>query len=267
MHITSLQNERIKQVVRLRDSARHRKRERLMVVEGLDEIQLAVSAGVQLQAVYCAPELIGPGQASLEAADVTTVTENVFRKMSYRSGPDGWLAVARINTGTLHGLRLGAPPFVLVTETVEKPGNLGAILRTADAAGVDAVLVCDPQTDLSNPNVVRASRGSLFTVQTAETTSPKAIEWLTGHDIRIVATCPDGAVDPDQVDLGGPVAIVVGAEHEGLSERWLDSADARVSIPMVGRVNSLNVSVAAALIVYEAVRQRRSSEKGSGLNR
>jgi len=259
MHIVSLQNERVKQVVRLRDSARQRRRERLMVVEGRDEISLALGSGAKPTSVYCAPDLTQSSGTVIEPASVTTVAEPVFRKMSYRASPDGWLAVFPIPERMLSDVHLGVPPFLVIAETVEKPGNLGAVLRTADAAGVNAVVVCDPQTDLSNPNVVRASRGTVFTMQTAQAPSSDVIAWLRANGIRIVAACPDGATELGSADLGGPVAVVVGGEHEGLSEKWLAEADMRVSIPMVGCVNSLNVSVAAAVIVYEVVRQRRSS--------
>jgi len=259
MHITSLQNAQVKQAVRLRDSARQRRSDRLMLVEGWEEIRLALAGGATPRAVYCAPELVArtDRDAAPRMERVTTVDAAVFRKMSYRERPDGWLAVFPVAERRLADLALPPSPLVVVAETVEKPGNLGAILRTADAAGVDAVILCDAQTDLTHPNVVHVSRGAVFTVQTAQAPSEEVDAWLRARRIRILATDPEAACGFTQVDMNGPLAIVVGSEHEGLSEQWLAHADVRASIPMVGRINSLNVSVAAALVVYEALRQRR----------
>jgi TrmH family RNA methyltransferase len=156
----------------------------------------------------------------------------------------------------LDALRLGATPLLLVAEGVEKPGNLGAMLRTADAAGVDAVVACDPRTDWGNPNVVRASKGALFAVQVASATTGEARAWMADREIKFVVATPDATTPYTDADLRSPSAIVVGAERQGVSAAWLERPLETVSIPMVGRVNSLNVSIAAALMVYEAVRQR-----------
>ncbi|HVN14488.1 MAG TPA: RNA methyltransferase, partial [Anaerolineales bacterium] len=159
---------------------------------------------------------------------------------------------------SLDDLKLSANPLVIVAESVEKPGNLGAILRTADAAGVDALLVCDPRVDLWNPNVVRASRGALFSVPAIEVDNTSALNWLRSGRMRILAATPSAEVSYTSVDLSRPVAIAVGTEDEGLSNFWMEEADLKVLIPMRGKVNSLNVSIATALIVYEAVRQRNN---------
>ncbi len=256
MQITSLQNERVKHLVRLRDDRRQRQRDGLMVVEGRDEINLALAAGHQPRTLVTCPDLAG-SQLAAPDAETLTVTVPVFDKISYRDNPDGWMAVFPIPRRSLPDLVLGQAPLLIVAESVEKPGNLGAILRTADAAGVDALLVCDPRVDLYGPNVVRASRGTVFSVPSAEAGSSETFDFLNRRGIRVLAATPGGTEAYTEQDLRTGVAIAVGTEDEGLSDFWLQRADARVMIPMFGKVNSLNVSIATALIVYEAVRQRR----------
>ncbi|HKY53575.1 MAG TPA: RNA methyltransferase [Anaerolineales bacterium] len=255
MDITSLQNPRIKHIVRLRDDKRQRQRDGLMLVEGLDEIQLALSAGYKPQMILSAPELVS---RQMDQVNTETLTLNraVFEKISYRQNPDGWLAVFPVPRVSLDDLKLSQSPLIIVAESIEKPGNLGAILRTADAAKVDALLVCDPRVDAYSPNVVRASRGALFTVPVIETNSAQAAVFLQRNGIRILAATPSAKEEYTRQDLRSPLAIAVGTEDEGLSDFWLSQADVRVKIPMVGKVNSLNVSVSTALIIYEAIRQR-----------
>jgi TrmH family RNA methyltransferase len=255
MDITSLQNSRVKHLVRLRDEKRQRREDGLMLVEGYDEIQLALAAGHQPRTVISAPELISRQISGVEAERIT-VNRAVFEKISYRENPDGWLAVFPTPRVSLDDLTLRDSPLVIVAESLEKPGNLGAILRTADAAHVDAVLVCDPRVDLWNPNVVRASRGAVFSVPTIECENASALAWLKRGGIRILAATPSADEVYSDIDLRQPVAVAVGTEDEGLSAFWMSQADVRVRIPMHGRVNSLNVSVSTALMVYEAVRQR-----------
>ncbi len=257
MHITSLQNERIKHLVKLRDDKRQRQREGLMLVEGRDEILLAIAAGhVPQTTVSC--QDFGSLPLTLDGVENISVTAPVFEKISNRENPDGWLAVFPTPQRKLEDIRLGAHPLVVVAESVEKPGNLGAMLRTADAAGVDALLVCDPRADLYGPNVVRASRGTVFSVRTASGSSEEVYGFLKQRNIHILAATPSATQPYTSEDLRGPIAIVVGTEDEGLTDFWLDHANAKVLIPMSGKVNSLNVSIATALIVYEAVRQRNS---------
>lgn len=259
MDITSLQNPRVKQIVKLRDDKRHRQREGLMLVEGADEIALAMTAGHKPRTLLTAPELASR-QIDSSHAEVLTVRRMVFEKMSYRENPDGWLAVFQIPKVSLQNLELGSVPLLIVAESVEKPGNLGAILRTADAAGVDAVLVCDPRVDLYNPNVIRASRGTLFTVAAVETSNQEALKFLRSKGIKVLAATPGAASDYSAQDLSGPLAVAVGTEDKGLTDFWLKDADVQARIPMLGKVNSLNVSIATALIVFEAVRQRKASK-------
>ncbi len=226
-----------------------------MLVEGYEELTLALSSGLKPQSLLTAPELVSRS-IDISQADVTTVTRAVFEKISYRDNPDGWLGIFPIPKTSLEDLELSASPLVIVAESVEKPGNLGAILRTADAAHVDALLVCDPRVDLWNPNVVRASRGAVFTVPTVEVDSSSALDWLKSKGIRVLAATPSAEILFTNIDLKQPTAIAVGTEDEGLTDFWMDNADLKVLIPMMGRVNSLNVSIATALITYEAVRQR-----------
>jgi RNA methyltransferase, TrmH family len=255
MDITSLQNPRIKHIVKLRDDKRQRQRDGLMLVEGVDEIHLALSAGHTPQTLLTAPELARRHVEGV-SSEIITVNRAVFEKVSYRENPDGWLGIFPIPHTSLDDLKVGEVPFVIVAEAIEKPGNLGAILRTADAAQVDALLVCDPHVDLWNPNVVRASRGALFSVPTVESDNGSAFEWLKSRQIRILAATPSADVLYSDVNMREPIAIAVGTEDEGLTDFWMSNADVRVKIPMTGKVNSLNVSVSTALIVYEAVRQR-----------
>ena len=255
MDITSLQNPRVKHIVKLRDDKRQRRQDGLLLVEGYDEIQLALSAGHQPQTLISAPELVSRQIKGLNA-ETLTVSRTVLAKMSYRENPDGWLAIFPIPRTSLEELQLSQTPLVILAESVEKPGNLGAILRTADAAHVDALLVSDPRVDIWNPNVVRASRGTVFSVPVVECDNASALEWLKGRSIRILAATPSAKTLYSTVNLREPVAVAVGTEDEGLTDFWMSHADIKVKIPMLGVVNSLNVSVSTALIVYEAVRQR-----------
>jgi TrmH family RNA methyltransferase len=255
LDITSLQNPKIKYIVKLREDKRQRQRDGVMLVEGYDELTLALSSGLKPQSLLTAPELVSRS-IEISSAEITTVSRAVFEKISYRDNPDGWLGIFPIPKTSLDDLKMSASPLVIVAESVEKPGNLGAILRTADAAHVEALLVCDPRVDLWNPNVVRASRGAVFTVTTVEVDSSTALAWLKSRKMRVLAATPSAEVLYTDIDLNQPIAIAVGTEDEGLTDFWMQSADIKVKIPMMGKVNSLNVSIATALITYEAVRQR-----------
>jgi TrmH family RNA methyltransferase len=253
--ITSLQNPKIKHIVKLREDKRQRLRDGLMLVEGYDELTLALGVGLQPETLLTAPELVSR-PIDTANTETTTVTRAVFEKISYRDNPDGWLGIFPIPKRSLTDLQLSASPLVIVAESVEKPGNLGAILRTADAAHVDALLVCDPRVDLWNPNVIRASRGTIFSVPTVEVDSPTALAWLRSNQMRILAATPSAEEMYTDVNMKEPIAIAVGTEDLGLTDFWLQNADLKVKIPMLGKVNSLNVSIATALFTYEAVRQR-----------
>ncbi len=255
MQITSTQNNKIKHITKLRDDKRQRQRDGLMLVEGVDEINLALASGHQPRTILSTPELAAR-QIENTNAEIITVSRAVFEKISYRENPDGWLAVFPIPKSSLEDLDLKVPPLIVVAESIEKPGNLGAMLRTADAAGADALILCDPRADLYNPNVVRASRGALFAVPSVETTNESALAFLRKRGIKIVAATPQAEAEYTRQDLRGPLAVAVGTEDKGLTDFWLRQSDINVKIPMIGKVNSLNVSIATALILYEAVRQR-----------
>ncbi|HZD67678.1 MAG TPA: TrmH family RNA methyltransferase [Actinomycetes bacterium] len=252
----------MKPVVALR-RRRDRERSGTMLVEGYEELTMALRSGVRPLALYYCPALVRD-QAQVEllavaeatGAELVELGERAFAKASYRDAPDGWLALVPTVSTTLDRLSLGADPLVIVCESVEKPGNLGAILRTAEAAGVDAVIAAPARSDWGNPNVVRASKGTVFSVPVAEAGTSELVEWLHAHGMAIIATTPDSPSTFATTDLRAGVAIAVGSESQGLSAAWLEAADARVRIPMFGRVNSLNVATAAALLAYEALRQR-----------
>jgi TrmH family RNA methyltransferase len=264
--ITSPGNERIKQITKLAKPA-ERARRRLTLVEGERECGRALAAGLTPHEAYLCPALLAPtGQAvaeqlrRLDAARRTLlveVTPEVFAKLAYRGDSGGLLLVLPYLDRTLADLDLPDPLFVVVIEGVEKPGNLGAVLRTADAAGVQAVIVTAGATDIHNPNVIRASLGALFSVPVVEATTAETVHWLRSRQARIVATRPDAAQRYTDVDYTGPVAIVMGAEATGLSATWSAAADEIVTIPMFGQVDSLNLATATALLLYEVVRQRR----------
>jgi TrmH family RNA methyltransferase len=262
LQLTSVSNPRVKNLVGLR---RRRQRDQLglMLVEGYEELGLALSAGVVPTTLYVCPELIKGGSDQDTVAEVAglgseivEVSARVFEKVAYRESPDGWLAVVPTVPTDLAALRVGANPLTLVCESVEKPGNLGAMLRTADAVGVAAVVAARPITDWGNPNIVRASKGTVFSVPVAAADTPDVLTWARQRSMSVVAATPDTDTLFTDLDLTGPIAIAVGSEKYGLSTEFLAAADARVRIPMFGRVNSLNVATSAAIILYEALRQR-----------
>lgn len=265
--ITSPVNPRIKRLVALR---RRREREQagVTLVEGQAEIELSLVAGSVPRDLYFCPELASPGagqvaeRAANAGAQIIRVSRPVFEKISYREGPDGLLAVMPAVEVDLTRLSLPGNPLVLVCAGLEKPGNLGAILRTADAAGIAAVVAADPVTDWGNPNVIRASKGTIFSVPVASATGTEVLGWLQAHEMRLVAATPEATQLVTDADLTGRTAIAVGAEQTGLPAEWLERADVTVRIPMFGRADSLNVSTTAAIIAYEAVRQRGAASLG-----
>jgi TrmH family RNA methyltransferase len=248
--LTSPQNPKIKDLLNLETKSRERKARGLFVVEGRREYERAKAAGWQTETLF-----VREGEPEAAQADFL-VSERVYEKIACRGGTEGIVAVMRAQERNLAELTLSAAPLVLVLERVEKPGNLGAVLRSADAAGVDAVLVCDPLTDLYNPNLIRASLGALFSVPTVACTSQEAFDWLSAKGIAILtAQLQDSKLYYD-TDMVRPTAIVFGAEDTGLSSFWRERANAHIRIPMAGTMDSLNVSVSAAILAYEAVRQR-----------
>ena len=257
--ISSLQTQKVKQLVLLQQKSSERRRSDLFVVEGLRELRHCASKGYEIESVFFCPSLLQDSLDDLKASHVFEVTESVYEKIAYRGSTEGVLAVMRMKHLQLDDLKLSDNPLIVVLESVEKPGNLGAVLRSADAAGADAVIVCDPLTDLYNPNLIRASIGALFTVPTVSVSSEECIAFLKANGIRILtAQLQDSELYYD-TDMCCGTAIVMGTEATGLTNQWREAADAHIRIPMLGQLDSLNVSVSAAILLFEAVRQRQGS--------
>ncbi len=260
MLISSLQNTSVKNLVKL-NKARERKEQDLFVIEGARELSLALAGDYFIVEVYVCDELFASSRYpkvldNISLESIIHITPQVFGKVAYRTSSDGIIALSRPKSHQISDLRLSDNPFVIILESVEKPGNLGAILRTADAAAVDAVIVCDPQTDVYNPNVIRSSVGGVFTVQTAVCSSTEAMDWLEKNNINSFAAELEAAEFYQNIDFTGPSAIVMGTEAEGLTGAWLDFVTQRIKIPMRGKIDSLNVSVSTAVLTFEAMRQR-----------
>lgn len=262
-HISSLQNPQIKRVALLGAKAKERRDQGLFVAEGLREVGLALQNGFEAISLLfdesATPAKLVEGllaKAARPVAEVVSVTAPVFEKIAYRTGVANVVGVFKMKKSTLHDLVLPAVPLLLIVENVEKPGNLGAMLRTADAAGVNAVIVCDPQVEPFNPNAVRASLGAAFTVPMVEASAGDTLNWLKTNQVRVLSTWLEAAKPLYACDLAQAAAIVVGAEATGISRFWVDHADERIIIPMQGQVDSLNVSTSAAVVLFEAVRQR-----------
>lgn len=262
--ITSLQNAKIKALKKL-DKPAERKEQGLFLVEGLREVVLAKRGGYDIQQLFICSELLKPqpdySLQELNGIEKIEVTESVYRSVAYRESTEGILATVKLKSHTLADLTLQPNSLILVIEAVEKPGNLGAMLRTADAAGVDAVIICDNKTDLYNANVIRSSVGTIFTNSVAVGSAEETISFLKINNIAILAATPEAETLYTKQNMTTAVAVVVGAEAEGLSSTWKNAATENVCIPMLGQIDSLNVSVSAALLLYEAVRQRRETNK------
>ncbi len=263
MQITSLQNPRIKQLVKLK-VRRHRDENQQVLIEGYKGLVMALDNHISVVEIYACPALyLGSNEPALlqrateAGATVYETTEAVFRKIAYRDRPEGLIAVAKPFHKKLADLRVSEHSLYLVAEAIEKPGNLGTMLRTADACGVDAVIVCDGITDIYNPNVVRASIGTVFSQPVVLTNTQEFFAWKEQNNIHLAATTPAASKMFTDADLTGAVALAVGTEQVGLPDTWLDRADIQVLIPMYGQADSLNAATSASLVLYEAVRQRR----------
>ncbi|NDW10582.1 RNA methyltransferase [Dysgonomonas sp. 520] len=259
--ISSIQNPKIKNLQKLLSKNKERKNQQVVLFEGARELSLALTSGYEIQSVYVCNDLFSKTEYpdvldQIPQNLITEVSESVFAKLAYREGSDGLLIVAKEKTHRLEDITLSKNPFIIILEAVEKPGNLGAILRTADAAKADAVIVCDPLADLYNPNVIRSSVGCLFTVQTAVCTSNDAQTWLKQKGIKAFAAELQASSWYQDADFTHPSAVVMGTEADGLTDFWLNNADERIKIPMRGQIDSLNVSVSTAIITFEAMRQR-----------
>lgn len=268
LSITSLQNPKVKSFLKLY-KRRERDLSKKFIIEGYRELSRAIEEDVKVEQIFFCPDLfLGTNERSLlekaKEAELIECTKAVFEKLSYRDRPDGLIARAEQLKHSLESLEKSfeerlkkypaKAPFLVVAESIEKPGNLGTILRSCDAAGVDAVIVCDRCTDLHNPNVVRASVGTLFTQKVLELDSKELLAFLTRQKIRIIAASPDAKELFTEASLQGAIAIFVGTEQYGLSKTWMQFE--RVRIPMKGRADSLNVATATSLLLYEALRQR-----------
>ena len=283
--ITSAQNPKIKNLLLLQEKSKARREQGLFVVEGRRELEHCLEAGYTVRTLFVCPEIYGdidsaenyflcsspknqfPAESetapsflrhpSHEEASVIEIPEQLYRKVAYRESTEGIIAEVEYKSLKLEDLQLPENPLVMVLESVEKPGNLGAVLRSADAAGVDAVIFCDPLTDLYNPNLIRASIGAVFTVPTVAVSSEEAIAFLKARDIQILtAQLQDSSLYYD-IDMRRGTALVMGTEATGLTDVWRKAASAHIRIPMLGRLDSLNVSVSAAILLFEAVRQRQ----------
>lgn len=271
--ITSPQNAKVKHVAALQQKSALRRKEGLFVVEGQREIGHCIACGYEIVELFACPEYLGEERATVlegsayravsASTRLYTLNTQLYAKMAYRGSTEGIIAIAKAKQHRLSTLDIPLSakpaPLIVVLERVEKPGNLGAILRTAEAAGVDAVITCDPLTDLYNPNLIRASIGGVFSVPTATGTSEECISFLKERDIRILTAQLQDSYEYYDYDMRQGTAIVMGTESTGLTGQWRQAADAHIRIPMLGRLDSLNVSVSAAILMYEAVRQRNTN--------
>lgn len=254
--ISSAANPRIKNIGRL-DKSAERKKQGLFVVEGIREVSRCLEAGYRIDSVFWCPSLTGKNPLpDLGNTPVFKVPEQVYSKIAYRESTEGLVALVKMAPHGLNDLPVLKKKFVLVVESIEKPGNLGAILRTADAVGVDAIIICDPKTDIYNPNVMRSGIGSFFTVPIAITNNDEALQWMQAKGLKIFLASPEAGQNLFSVNLSWPVALVFGTEDKGLSEFWRGNKEVQAfSIPMLGEMDSLNVSNSVAVVLYECLRQ------------
>ena len=260
--ISSTQNPTIKHLVALQEKSRIRRKTGEFLIEGVREINLAFDAGFELTQIFFCPviaqtEALEELQTKISSTtEQIVVTEEVYKKIAYRSGTEGIIASAKAKKNALNDLELPENPLILVAEAPEKPGNIGALLRTADAAGVDAFILANPRTDLYNPNIIRSSVGGLFTIPVATGSTGEVINFLKHQNISIYTAILQEAISYEKQDFTTSSALVVGTEADGLSEEWRKAAKQNIIIPMQGRLDSMNVSVAAAILIFEARRQR-----------
>jgi len=263
--ISSPQNSSIKNLIQLQEKSRNRRREGLFIVEGLREILLALESGYELTQLYFCEELVQPADLNHlqnHFAEIIEVPQKVYKRIAYRGSTEGFLAVGKQKEHHLDSLHLSSKnPLILVAEAPEKPGNIGALLRTADAAAVDAVLIANPLTDIYNPNIIRSSVGCVFSNQIGMGSSEEIINFLKKRDIQIFCAALQASEIYTLPDYTKPSAIVVGTEADGLSEEWLENSTQNIIIPMLGKIDSMNVSVSAGILIYEAKRQRRFSSE------
>jgi len=262
MELTSLKNPKVKYVYKLRNR-RFREKEQKTLLEGYRELTRSSEYGMKvLEVYYCPSMFLGENEfpllESLREQGIKTyeVTEPILEKIAYRERPEGLIAIAQIQSHTLEDIPVVENGLYLIAESIEKPGNLGSILRSADASGVNGIILCDKCTDIYNPNVIRASTGALFSVPLAECTAQEAYDWVRENNIKVLAATPHTDNIHTDADMTQSVAIAVGTEQSGLTDFWMNEADIKVKIPMLGKIDSLNVATATTIMLYEAARQR-----------
>ena len=257
--ITSVQNPYIKSLVQLQEKAKVRKQTGTFLIEGQREIELALKGGYEIETILICTDLAQPSEnLNIQKSEhqLIEISKEVYQKLAYRDTTEGILAIAKTKSLALSDLKLSKNPLILVGEAIEKPGNVGAILRTADAANIDAVIIANPKSDLYNPNIVRSSVGCLFTRQIAVGTTEEVIAYLKANNITIYSATLQDSTEYHTQDYTTPTALVVGTEATGLSEKWRIESTKNIIIPMQGEIDSMNVSVAAAILLFEAKRQR-----------
>lgn len=258
--ISSTQNSYIKELAQLKDKSRFRKKTGTFLIEGYREIGLALKGGYQIKTLLVDSSIFDENQLESINSDIEIIeiSNEVYKKLALRESTEGILAIAKCKNLGLKELTLSTKnPLILVAEAPEKPGNIGALLRTADAAGIDAVLIANPKTDMYNPNIIRSSVGCVFTSKIATGTTDEIINYLKKHQINIYGAALSASVEYQTIDFTKPSAIVVGTEATGLSKTWLENTTKNIIIPMRGTIDSMNVSVSAAIIMFEGVRQRQ----------
>ncbi len=254
--ITSAQNSFIKSLIQLQEKAKARKQSGSFLIEGMREIELAIKGNYDIETILFLPELVSNNQITKLTDNPIEITKEVYQKLAYRDTTEGILAVAKTKSLQLADLKLSENPLILVMEAIEKPGNIGAVLRTCDAAKIDAVIIANPKTDLYNPNIVRSSVGCLFTNQIATGSTEEVIDYLIQKNINFYSATLQNSTSYHTQNYTLPTALVVGTEATGLSELWRKKATQNIIIPMQGEIDSMNVSVAAAILIFEAKRQR-----------
>ena len=259
--ISSLQNPFIKQLVQLKEKSKLRKQTGLFIIEGKREVSLAIKGNYTLETLYYYADLFSASEAAaLEAygIDIIEISKPVYEKVAHRETTEGVIAVAKAKDLSLENLKLSSEnSLILVAESPEKPGNIGALLRTADAANIDAVIIVNPLTDFYNPNIIRSSVGGVFTVPLATGSTKEVIAYLKRNNISIYSAILQESVPYDTIDFRTPSALVIGTESTGLTEEWRNDSTAKIRIPMEGKLDSMNLSVAAGILIFEAKRQRK----------
>jgi len=260
IQLTSPQNPYIKQLIQIKEKSRARKKSKLFLIEGQREITLAIKGGYVIDTVLFNPELISIDQINNitnQHNNIIEVSKDVYQKLAYRHTTEGLIAVAKTKELSIENINIErSNPLILIAEAPEKPGNIGALLRTADAANVDAVIIANPKTDMYNPNIIRSSVGCLFTNQIATGNTIDIINYLKENNINTYCAALQASVDYHTQDFTQATAIIVGTEATGLSNEWLENSTQNIIIPMQGEIDSMNVSVAAGILIFEAKRQR-----------